>query len=302
MPPGGADPLSVSQKDVVAGRGVTVRTVFYFGVHAVRCSCAIAFSWAVTGGPLAVAVEPGVAPSVRPMSTDRPDTTESPYTVPRGLRQIEASIADFSRDMRGVPGEKHQWIFGQVNLKWGAGQNTDFQCILNTHAAAGQVEGGDRSFSNGFGDVTLRLKYNLWGNDEGRTAFALMPYVSVPTHTGMSERTWAGGLILPFAIKLNDRFSLGLMSEVDFRERAADDVGRFQWLQSATLGVAWTERLGTYHELVAMVSPTHAFQSAFNTGVTYQFREWLIFDVGTRIGLSSASPDLGVFSGFSVRF
>lgn len=262
----------------------------------------IGFLWAAAGAAGVFSLQAGSGPSIRPMNTDRPDTTESPYTVPRGLRQIEASIADFSRDSRGVSGEKHQWIFGQLNLKWGTSQNTDVQCIVNTHSAAGQVEGGDRSFSNGFGDVTLRWKCNLWGNDAGRTAFAVMPYVSVPTHTGMSERTWAGGLILPLAVKLNGRFSLGLMSEFDFRERAADDVGRFQWLQSATVGVAWTERLGTYHELVALVSPTHAFQSAFNTGVTYQLSEGLVFDVGTRIGLSAASPDLGVFSGFSVRF
>lgn len=239
---------------------------------------------------------------VRPMSTDRPDTTESPYTVPFGLRQIEASFADFSRDSRGIPGHKHQWIFGQINLKLGTGDHTDVQVILNSHATAGQVEGGDRSFSNGFGDVTVRVKRNVWGNDSGKTAFAVMPYVSVPTHTGMSERTWAAGLILPWSWKVNERVSLGLMSELDFREREADSVGRFQWLQSMTVGVAWTERVGTYHELVAMVSPTHAFQSAFNTGITLQVREGLVFDLGARVGLSSAAPDIGIFSGFSIRF
>jgi hypothetical protein len=236
------------------------------------------------------------------MSTDRPDTTESPYSVPAGLRQIEASFADYSRDSRGIPDRKHQWIFGQINLKIGTSENTDLQFIVNSHSVAGQVEGGDRSFSEGFGDVTVRFKKNLWGNDSGRTAFALMPYVAIPTHTRMSERTWAAGLILPFAVKLNERLNLGIMSEFDFRERAADSIGKFQWLQSLTLGVAWTERVGTYHEWVVIVSPTHAFQCAFNSGITFQVRDGVILDVGTRIGVTPSAPDLGLFSGISLRF
>ena len=33
---------------------------------------------------------------------------------------------------------------------------------------------GSRVTRRGFGDTTFRLKYNFWGNDGGKTAFALM--------------------------------------------------------------------------------------------------------------------------------
>ena len=34
-----------------------------------------------------------------------------------------------------------------------------------------------RDGAEGFGDMEIRLKHNLWGNDEGATALALMPFI-----------------------------------------------------------------------------------------------------------------------------
>lgn len=242
------------------------------------------------------------SPTQRPLSTDRPDTTESAFTVPKGMFQIEASILDFSRDRRGTLTPHSQWIFGQINMKHGITHHTDAQLIFNTHSVAGQVEGGDRTYSNGFGDITLRIKRNLWGNDSGESALAVMPYLTFPTHSGMSNRAWAGGLILPFATTLPNGWSLGLMTELDFRDRATDGSGRFQWLHSATTGIPISDNFGAYLELVSIVSPTAPHQLSSNAGLTFQVTPSLILDAGCRIGLSQSAPDIGVFSGFSIRF
>lgn len=238
----------------------------------------------------------------RPISTDRPDTTESAYTVPSGMFQMEASLLDFSRDHRGAPRAHSQWIFGQVNFKYGVSKSTDAQVIINTHSVAGQVEGGDRTYSKGFGDITLRIKRNLWGNDIGTTAFAVMPYLTFPTHTGMSDCAWAGGIILPFSTTLPNGWNLGLMTELDFRDRATDGAGRFQWLHSATTGIPLTTKLSAYVEFVSIASPTAPHQLSTNAGLTYQINPNLIIDSGCRIGISRSSPDLGVFSGISIRY
>lgn len=238
----------------------------------------------------------------RPMSTDRPDTTESPYTVPTSMFQIEASMVDFSRDRRGTSTRSKQWVFGQLNFKRGIAHGTDVQVIVNSHSISGQVEGGDRAYSNGFGDVTVRVKHNLWGNDSGPTALAVMPYVTIPTHTAVSEHRWAGGLILPFAITLPNSWSLGIMSQFDFIERSESDSSQFRWLQSVTTGIPISERVSTYVEMVAVTNPKAPVQLSGNAGFNLQVTENLVFDVGCRIGINRAAPDLGVFSGFSVRF
>lgn len=240
--------------------------------------------------------------SQRPMSTDRPDTTESAYTVPPKMFQLEASFVDFSRDRRGAPARSKQWLFGQLNLKRGVGTNTDLQVVLNSHSVASVGDGADRANSNGFGDVTLRVKQNILGNDFGQLAMAIMPYLSIPTHTAVSERRWAGGLILPIAIALPNDWSLGIMSQFDFIGRSKTDDGQFQWLQSITTGIPVTETISTYFEMVVVASQKARIQWSGNAGVNLQVLENLVFDVGCRVGINRAAPDLGLFSGFSVRF
>jgi hypothetical protein len=248
-----------------------------------------------------LAVGRAIAVDPRPMSTDRPDTTESPHTVPEGLFQIEASLFDYSRDHASGLRET-QWIYGQVNLKAGLGEHTDLQLIVNSHAVAGVSERGDRSRTTGLGDLTLRLKRNLFGNDGDGPALALMPYLTVPTHTDVSDQAWAGGLILPFGLSLSERVTLGLMAEVDLVHDAETGGHDLEWLHSATLGIGLTERLGSYVELVGIAGNDTAYQGLFNTGLTFALTPSLVLDAGVRIGLNRPAPDFGVFSGVSFRF
>jgi hypothetical protein len=45
------------------------------------------------------------------------------------------------------------------------------------------------------GDLFLRTKVNLWGNDRGKGAFALIPFVKAPTTPqGIGNGATEGGL------------------------------------------------------------------------------------------------------------
>lgn len=241
------------------------------------------------------------AETVRPMSTDRPDTTESGYTVPAGMFQLETSFFDYSRDVNPNT-SSDLWIYGQVNFKAGLTQGTDLQVIVNSHAVAGESERGDSTRTAGFGDITLRLKHNLWGNDGGTSALAIMPYLTIPTHTRISEEAWAGGLIVPLTVTLSRRMTLGLMIETDIVHDSLTNGYDLQWLHSATLGIALTKRLGMYLEAVGIAGQDVIYQAIFDTGLTFALTDSLIFDAGVRLGMNRAAPDIGVFSGMSIRF
>jgi len=237
--------------------------------------------------------------AVREMVTDRPDTTEAPYSVPAGLYQIEASFFDYSRDANRGQGSAEQWIFGQINFKIGVTHDSDLQIIVDSYIQARET-GSPRA--TGFGDVTVRYKQNLWGNDSGTTAFALMPYVTIPTYTQVSEEAWSGGLIAPFAVSVSDRISLGFMGEMDIVHDAETNGYDLEWLHSATMGISLTEKLGMYLELVGIAGEDADYQGLFDTGLTYAVTDTLVFDAGVRLGLNRAAPDFGVFTGVSVRF
>ena len=119
---------------------------------------------------------------MREMSTDRPDKTESPYTVDAGHFQIEMDVFTYSYDRynserRDVSAESLS--IAPVNLKAGLFNNVDLQLVLETYTSVRihDRDAGTVEKQRGLGDVTPRLKFNLWGNDGGQTAFAIMPFV-----------------------------------------------------------------------------------------------------------------------------
>ncbi len=232
--------------------------------------------------------------SMREMSTDRPDTTESPYTVDAGHFQLEMSFFDYSRSGGG---DDQAWSFGLMNFKVGLLADTDLQFIFDTWSR----ERSNQTLS-GFGDVTLRLKQNLWGNDSGSTAFALMPYVKIPTNTALSNGQWEGGLIAPFGIALSDRLNLGLMAEMDIVQEEEGGGHKIEWLHSGTLGFTLTDHLGMFVELVGIAGAQSDYQALFNTGLTFSVSDNLVLDTGVRLGLNDASEDFGLFTGMSFRF
>jgi hypothetical protein len=69
---------------------------------------------------------------MREMNTDRPDTTESAYTVDAGHYQIEMSFFDYARDR--ADGERTEtWRFGAVNLKAGLCNQADLQIVFDSY-------------------------------------------------------------------------------------------------------------------------------------------------------------------------
>jgi len=237
----------------------------------------------------------------RPMSTDRPDTTESPYTVPAGMFQIEASFFDYSRD--SADGNRlREWSWSEINFKAGLARDVDLQVILSAWNESVLTRRGGSERLSGVSDVTVRLKTNLLGNDEGRSAFGLMPYVTIPSGSGVSADAWQGGLIAPFAFEVNDRVSLGLMAEADLVYDEDTGGHDLEWLHSATVGIALTEPLGMYLELVGIAGEDTNYQGIFNAGLTFAVSDDLVFDAWCRLRLNRPAPDFGVFTGVSFRF
>lgn len=246
---------------------------------------------------------PADATPPREFSTDRPDKTESPYTVAPGRFHFEMDVAtyaiDRSRDIRttitrAVP----------FNLKAGLTPSTDIQLVVEPliRERVKDRNSGVVARRRGFGDVTVRLKHNLWGNDGGATALAVMPFVTLPTSTnGVGVEAAEFGLIVPLAVSLSERVGLGLMTEVDLVREDGDYVPVF--INSATIGVDVTDRLGTYVEaFTEKSSEAREWVVTLDGGLTYAVTEDLQLDAGANVGLTEAADDLLVFLGVSRRF
>ncbi|GAA5129300.1 transporter [Luteolibacter yonseiensis] len=229
------------------------------------------------------------AAELRPLSTDRPDTTESPRTVDAGHFQFEMEVANASHD---------GFSLAELNSKIGLDASTDLQVVTPFYTRV--RDGGE-----GFGDVEIRLKRNLWGNDSGSTALAIMPFVKIPTANGdLGNDEFEGGLIVPFGFDGPSGWSCAVMAELDL---VADDDGGGHHLvgvASATTSHGITENTAIFLELVSVADAgsRSAYEAYFNTGMTWAVTSTCQLDGGIRLGLTDASADFTPFLGASTKF
>ncbi len=79
---------------------------------------------------------PTPAALLREMSTDRPDKTESPYTVDAGHFQIELDLVSYSYDKHNPARDGtivRTWNVAPVNFKVGLRHDLDAQFVLTPH-------------------------------------------------------------------------------------------------------------------------------------------------------------------------
>jgi len=237
---------------------------------------------------------------MRDLSPDRPDATESPYTVDAGHIQLEMSFLEFSREDEGT--RTDTYVYAPFNLKIGLLNNADLQLLFDPYVRVQDRAADDAA---GHGDLTLRFKANLWGNDSGDTAFGIMPFVKLPTgDRDVSNGNAEPGIILAFGASLPGEFNLGLMAEFDAVRNAADDGFDLEFVHTATVSRAVLGALGAFVEYVGVASSDSGsdYRASFSTGLTFALSDDVVLDAGAVLGLTDAAEDIRLFSGITVRF
>ncbi len=246
---------------------------------------------------------------MREMSTDRPDQTESAYTLDAGHFQVEMDFvnATFDRDRSGGGDVRSEvWSFAPLNLKVGLLNNMDLQFVLDhqVRARAKDRLANTVSKASGFGDLVTRLKVNLWGNDGGSTALALMPFVKWPlSQSRLRNGKTEGGTILALGCELPAGWSSTVMTEFDF---VSDGSGGYdaEYFNTITFGRDIVGNLAGYVEFAALVTPESggAWQGQVDVGFTYALNENTQLDLGCNFGVTRSAPDFNPFLGLSWRF
>lgn len=249
---------------------------------------------------------------MREFTTDRPDNTESPFTVDAGHFQTETTLFGYARSGPSSDGSvTDSYNFGTTNVRVGLTNWSEMTLIwqpygvVRTHAP----NPGGSMLQSGTGGLDIRTKINLWGNDTfdkpGATAFGLLPFVSLPIDrgNGVSPDAVEVGLILPYAIKLTEKFDLGLNAEIEAIHNGSGAGYHPQYNASASLGYNWTEQLSTYYEVSAALARDSRLDVVLlATGLTYKVTKNFQLDSGVNIGVTPAADKFNPFVGVSFRF
>lgn len=239
---------------------------------------------------------------MREMRTDRPDVTESPYTVDAGHLQIESSFVEYTHDDEDAT--VNEYAILPSNFRLGITNNTEIAVNFQPYVIQNIKTSAGSSSASGFGFTELRFKANLWGNDGGDTAFGVMPIVRLPTGPdAIGTDEVEPGIISVLAVKLSEKLDLGFMAEIDFVRGPDDPSYETEFLHTITLGFPIVEELSGFVEYAGLASTASdaGYIAQFDTGLTYGLSENIQLDGGIQIGLTDEADDFTVFAGMSVR-
>src|SRR5215470_9537724 len=250
---------------------------------------------------------------LREMTTDRPDITESPFTVDAGHVQFETTLVGYTRS---APDQERtvsdEFDFFTTNLRIGISNSAEFDLVWQPYGTIrSRQEDPLRIFhQSGIGGLNLRAKFNLWGNDSfekpGATALALLPFVLLPTdrHNGISPEFVAGGIVVPLAIKLSDKWEVAANVGLVHLRDDAESSYHTEFLTSVSFSYEWSEKLGTYYEIAGRFNTENSQGDpvVLGTGVTYKLSKNLQLDAGVNVGVTPGADRINPFIGLSARF
>jgi hypothetical protein len=245
---------------------------------------------------------------LRKFAPDRPTKGFSVRTIDAGHFEIETDLVSTTAS-NSPSGTTHSLQALDPTFKLGLTNWMDFEVQFNGLQYTESLDGASPfNFQNstGFGDIFLRAKMNLFGNDSGPAGFALIPYVKLPSSTPLiSNGATEGGLIAPLALRPDD-FIVTLMTEVDDLKSATSNnrYANFVNLVSVSHSVPGTEGINAMVELYSSVG-TDAGTAPIYTldfGMNFRLSQHTILDVGLNLGLNSAAPKAQVYTGISARF
>jgi hypothetical protein len=239
-----------------------------------------------------------------PLVTDRPDFTESPVTVGRGVVQLETGYSytwdsagsDFTRTHTYPESLFRIGIFSE----W-----LELRIFYNYTEETTQV-GGVRTVLTGSDDLGLGLKIALTPQEGILPEMGLIPQMSVPSgDIDFSANRVLAGLNWVYAWEINDFFSLGGQSQYNAAVDGATGATYGEFSQAWSVGYTLTDRLGAYTEWY-MFAP-HSADSELpeqyvDGGFTYLVNDNLQLDIRVGFGLNEAADDYFLGSGFSQRF
>jgi hypothetical protein len=142
---------------------------------------------------------------LRKFAPDRPTKGFSVRTIDAGHFEIETDLVNYTySNSSGARTRSYQAL--DPTFKLGLTNWMDFEVQFNGLQYTESFDGTSPfNFRNatGFGDVFLRSKINLFGNDSGPMGFALIPYVKLPSSSSplISNGAVEGGLIAPLALR-----------------------------------------------------------------------------------------------------
>jgi hypothetical protein len=222
--------------------------------------------------------------------------------VPGGYLQLETEIASYART-RDSGIEADSYSLAASTLRYGLGDGWDAELVVQPFLRSEVTVSGVEDSADGFGDVTLRVLKNLFGQNGDGAAMAVIGYVSLLSATnGMGAGRVEGGGFLTGSFQLATSWGAAWTVGAAARNTGGGDC-QAEGSLAQQLNHAFSETLPGYAE-VAASRLEHDTQTpaTFDIGAAWLVEETTQLDAGVNFGITDSADDFQVFAGWAHRF
>ena len=231
-----------------------------------------------------------MAQQLEPITADRPDQTESPFTVPK--RYIQAEIGCSYENTRS---HSSSILIPTTLIKYGLTNRLELRLITELE----QAKDVSKTYT-GINPVKIGFKTTLIDEKGWIPTIAFLGHLYLAPVASKQNQLdfYAPAFRLSFEHTLSSKISLGYNMGAEWDGFTADPV----FLYTLTTGYAISEKLGSFIELYGFMPQHDISDHHIDGGLTYLLNNNMMLDVSGGASIDSHSHSYFLSLGFSFRF
>jgi hypothetical protein len=224
-----------------------------------------------------------------PLEADRPDQTETPSIVPKGMFQVESGFTFQKNTSKST-------TFSMPSTLWKYGISTTIELRLITEFI---FEKDETQKQNGLLPVAVGFKINLMQEKGWLPKTSLISHVSLKNWSSSKYKYdyYVPDFRFTMQHKLGDNFCLGYNLGAEWDGFTKQSTA----LYTLTTGYSINEKLGSYLELFGFAPQNEIAYHNFDGGFTYLINNNFMVDLSSGFGITQSAPKHYFALGVSFR-
>jgi predicted porin len=243
------------------------------------------------------------AQEIPPISTDRPDQTESPDIVPLKYTQIEAGLSYERLRYDHINGVIYEiFTTPDVLVRYGLAKTVELRFGASVNTGKTTVNGLGNSTSTDFGPLMIGAKFNITEEGEILPKTSLLFEADMPALTIKSSDSYFNPAIkLCFSNELPTLGELSYNLGIDMDNGGNTTTSTF--LYSISFGFDFTSRVGMFTEVYGFIPfESQSSRHYVDAGFTYLVNNNTQIDVSGGYDFQDNLTDYFIGAGISFRF
>lgn len=236
-------------------------------------------------------------PPLEPLTTDRPDATESPTAMPLGFLQIETGFSYDSFKDQAIKNES--FTYNTTLLRYGLIKNLELRVGWDFVEGRTTVNGNRlEDVTSGFNPLLLGFKTTIaqaqgWLPEIGFLGHLYLPFTA---GTDYKPETTGADFMFAFDHTLNEKSSIGYNLGAAWN----DDSPEVSYIYAMAYGYSITDNVGAYAEVYGNLPENNRANHFWDAGLTYLFSNNLQLDASVGSSITKGQ-DLLLSAGVSYR-